>query len=144
MMSLAAFDIDVVQSSGTLVYELDADFWQLFENNLIEKGQVTATVGINKSPRNIQFLFNIQGEVALVCDRSLESFDYPIQVEKKVDFKLGHENKELGVDLYMIAEHTFTLNIAQHLYDFVSLAIPMKKTHPRFGDMNDYFLSFEE
>lgn len=143
-MSLAAFDIDIAQSSEELVYELGADFWPLFENNLVEKGHLTATVSINKLPRNIQLLFNIQGEVSLVCDRSLEAFDYPIQVDKKVDFKLGYENKELGVDSYIITEHTCTLNIAQHLYDFVSLAIPMKKIHPRFEDVNDTLSSFGE
>lgn len=137
MMSLKAFDIDLVQPSGEWVYELGEEFWKLFENSLIEKGQLTVTVNSNKSPRNLQLLFNIQGEVELVCDRSLETFNYPVHVEKTVNLKPGPENKELDVDLYMIEEHTSVINIAQHLYDFVSLAIPMKKIHPRFGVMNE-------
>ena len=136
-MSLAAFDIDIAQPDEVLVYELGADFWELFEDSLVEKGKLTAKVSINKSPRSLQLLFDIQGAVALVCDRSLEVFDYPIQVEKKVDFKWGHETKELDTDLYMIETHAATLNIAQHLYDFVSLAIPMKKIHPGHSAIND-------
>ncbi|MEL6607043.1 MAG: DUF177 domain-containing protein [Bacteroidota bacterium] len=137
MASLSAFDIDIVQPSELLVYELNTDFWKLFEDSLVEKGKLTAIVSINRSAGSFQLLFNIQGDVTLVCDRSLEVFDYPIQVEKKVDFKWGHENKELDVDSYMIEAHLSTLNIAQHLYDFVNLAIPMKKVHPHYRVMND-------
>ena len=143
MMSLAIFDIDTTQPSGELVYELGEDFWGLFEGSLIEKGQLTVTVSLRKAPRNLQLLFDIQGKVELVCDRTLEVFDYPIQVEKKMDFKWGHEDRELDLDLYMIEEHASSLNIAQHLYDFVSLAIPMKKIHPRFEDIGNNFLSSE-
>ena len=128
-VSLKAFDIDLIQSDGVLVYKLETDFWKLFESSLIEKGTLTATVSVIKSSRSIRLLFTIQGKVLLVCDRSLEAFDYPIQLEKAVDFKWGHENKELDADLYMLEEHACTLNIAQHLYDFISLAIPMKKIH---------------
>jgi len=137
MASLSAFDIDIVQPSELLVYELNTDFWKLFEDSLVEKGKLTAIVSINRSAGSFQLLFNIQGDVTLVCDRSLEVFDYPIQVEKKVDFKWGHEYKELDVDSYMIEAHLSTLNIAQHLYDFVNLAIPMKKVHPHYRVMND-------
>lgn len=135
-MSLKAFDIDLIQPDKVLVYELDTDFWKIFENSLVEKGKLTATVSVTKSPRSIRLLFTIQGKVVLVCDRSLEVFDYPVQIEKAVDFKWGHENKELDMDLYMLEEHASILNIAQHLYDFISLAIPMKKIHPRYSTMS--------
>ena len=137
MTSLSAFDIDIVQPHELLVYELDTSFWELFEDSLVEKGKLTATVSIKQATGSLQLLFNIQGEVTLVCDRSLEVFEYPIQVEEQVNFKWGHENKELGVDAYMLEENTSTLNIAQHLYDFVSLAIPMKKIHPQYQAMSD-------
>ena len=137
MVALEAFDVDIVQPSGILTYELEAAFFGLFENSLLERGKLTAKVRVNKPPTNIQLLFSIKGGVELVCDRSLEPFDYPIQLEKKVDFKLGHEHKELDENLYMIEQHAPTINIAQHLYDFVSLAIPMKKIHPKLEVISD-------
>ena len=136
-MSLEVFDVDIARPSGVRVYELGESFWRLFEHSFVEKGQLTATVSTHKLPSSIQLLFNIQGEVVLVCDRSLEVFDYPIHVEKKVDFKWGHENKELEEDVYMIDQHADTINIAQHLYDFICLAIPMKKIHPQHSVMNE-------
>jgi uncharacterized metal-binding protein YceD (DUF177 family) len=62
----------------------------------------------------------------------LETFFYPVNIEKEVSFRLGHENKELTTELYMLEHKTAIINIAQHIYDFVSLEVPMKKLHPRF------------
>jgi uncharacterized protein len=135
MVSLQTFEVDIIQPRGVLTYELGATFFGLFENSLLEKGTLTTTVRVNRKPSNIQLLFSILGTVALVCDRSLEVFDYPIHIEKEVNFKLGHKNQELAAELYMLERQTSTINIAQHVYDFVSLEVPMKKLHPRL--LND-------
>ena len=130
MVPLAAFDVDIVQPNRVLTYELAGSFFALFEHSLLDQGQLTATVQVNKTANHLQLLFNITGHVVLQCDRTLAPFDYPIQLAQEVNFQLGPENKELDVDLYMITPNTTTINIAQHLYDFISLAVPMKKIHP--------------
>jgi uncharacterized metal-binding protein YceD (DUF177 family) len=134
-MRLQELAIDIPrQSTGSneLSYQLDKGFFQLFENALVENGQLVVNVKLDKSSRHIQLLFEIEGELELICDRSLEQFGYPIFIERTVYFKLGHESKELDVDLYMIEETSSTINLAQHIYDFVTLAVPMKRLHPRF------------
>ncbi len=118
--------------SNEVTYQLDKGFFQLFENSLLEEGELVVQVKLDKSSRHIQLLFEIQGEVSLICDRSLEQFSYPISIERMVYFKLGHENKELDLDVYMIEESSSMIHLAQHMYDFVTLAVPMKKIHPRF------------
>ena len=133
MASLEAFDVDIVQPDGVLTYDLDDTFFALFEHSLLDQGKLTTTIQIRKTSTNVQLQFGIVGQVVLTCDRSLEPFDYPIHIEREVNFKLGFENKELDVDLYVIKQHTAIINIAQHLYDFISLAIPMKKIHSQFG-----------
>ena len=82
----------------------------------------------------IQLLFSIQGEIELSCDRTLELFNYPINIERVVHFKIGDEDKELDMDLYMIERQASSIQVAQHIYDFVNLSIPMKRLHPRFAD----------
>ena len=121
-----------LHASAEVTYQLDGTFFKLFENSLLEQGQLAVKVKLDKSPRHIQLLFKIKGEVELVCDRSLEPFYYPIAIEQVVHFKLGEEDKELDLDFYMIDQQASTINLAQHIYDFVTLAIPMKKLHPRF------------
>mgnify|MGYP001801711938 CR=1 FL=1 len=132
MSTLKAFDIDITQPKAVLTYDLDDDFFALFEHSLLDQGKLTATVQLHKTWDNIQLKFSILGQVVLVCDRSLAPFHYPIHLTPVVTFVPGTESKDLEVDLYMIPQHATTLNIAQHLYDFISLAIPMKKIHPKF------------
>ncbi len=132
MVPLKAFEVNIIQPPGVLTYNLGATFFELFENSLLNKGELTVMVKVDRKRSDIQLLLNIIGAVELVCDRSLETFLYPVNIEKEVSFRLGHENKELTTELYMLEHKTAIINIAQHIYDFVSLEVPMKKLHPRF------------
>ncbi len=139
---LKTFEVDITRSSQALVYELNDGFWKLFEGSLIENGCLTAHVSVNKLSGGFNLLLEIQGYVALVCDRSLKPFHYPIHINKEVVFKIGGETKELSEDLYVIHEQTTSINIAQHLYDFICLAVPMKKIHPDLEEDVPYSMTF--
>jgi uncharacterized metal-binding protein YceD (DUF177 family) len=133
MMSFKAFEVNIIQPCTVLTYNnLGEEFFGLFEESLLKKGKLTIIVKAARKYGNIQLLFSIVGAVVLVCDRSMETFNYPIHMERNVTFKLGKENRELTADLYTIEQKNETINIAQHIYDFVSLEVPMKKLHPRF------------
>ncbi|MCG8340412.1 MAG: DUF177 domain-containing protein [Cytophagales bacterium] len=137
MKNLRKFDISIVKPNDRdeeLVYELDESFFKLLENNLLEKGTVIVKVKVDKKPTLTQLLFTIEGAVELTCDRSLEKFDYPINIGRRVIFRLGDENKELCEDMYTVSRSESTINIAQHIHDFINLSVPMKKLHPRFQE----------
>lgn len=120
-------------ATNQVAYQLDDYFFKLFEASPLEKGKLDVQVKLDKTPRHIQLTFSIQGQVELSCDRTLETFDYPINIKQTVHFKIGDESKELDVDLYMIDRQTTSIELASHIYDFISLAIPMKRLHPRFN-----------
>lgn len=85
----------------------------------------------------IQVDFSIQGSIELECDRSLEEFDFPINVERSMIYKYGDEEKELSEDVYVIEKNTQTLNVADIIFEFIGLEVPMKKLHPKFQDDED-------
>ena len=126
---------DIATTEAT--YHLDSNFFQLFEGSILDKGQLTAHIQLDKAPQHIQMHFLIQGEVELNCDRTDELFSYPIHIERTVQFKLGEENQELDVDLYMVERGASHIEIAQHIYDFVNMAVPMKRLHPRFVEEDE-------
>nr|WP_255709841.1 DUF177 domain-containing protein [Pontibacter harenae] len=80
----------------------------------------------------LTFHFDIKGHVRLICDRSLEEFDYPLDIQQVFRIRYGEEDAELDDDLWQIKSNTQSINIAQHLYDYIGLSLPMKKLHPRF------------
>jgi uncharacterized metal-binding protein YceD (DUF177 family) len=80
----------------------------------------------------LNFTFHIYGTVNLTCDRSLDQFDYKIDTTQTLHVRFGEEELELDENVLQIKHDAQKINVAQHLFDFIGLAIPMKKLHPRF------------
>ncbi|GAB3538255.1 DUF177 domain-containing protein [Pontibacter brevis] len=118
-------------------FELNDSFFDLFGKDIILGGNLIAHVELDKTESMLSFLMDIKGHVRLICDRSLDEFDYPIDEQGTFRIKYGEENAELDDDLWQITPNTQSINIAQHLYDYIGLAVPMKKLHPRFEEETD-------
>jgi uncharacterized protein len=118
-------------------FELGPDFFALFEQPLVHEGQLHAEVDLLKTERLLTLDFHITGTVRLVCDRSLDEFDQPLNIEEQLLVRFGDENKELDDNVLQITPDTQMLPLAQHLYDYIGLALPMKKLHPRFQNEPD-------
>jgi uncharacterized metal-binding protein YceD (DUF177 family) len=76
--------------------------------------------------------FQIQGNAGLICDRSLEPFDYPMEIDRTIRFKYGQEEKELSDEIVLISRDRSSLDIGQYLYELIGVTIPMKRLHPKF------------
>jgi len=113
---------------------LDDAFVQAYGNGYLPSGQFNAEVILDKHETFIEANFKITGMAHLLCDRSSEPFDFPLHVEKKVLFKYGEEEQELTDEITIISRERFSLDVGQLLYEFISLAIPIKKLHPRYEE----------
>ncbi len=140
MKKLKEYEINIAKlSNKTHQYEFDMDdsFFDLFSGEIIQGGKLHADVELEKTETLLTLHFDIKGTVRLTCDRSLEEFDEPVDVQETFRMKFGPEDKELNEDLWQIATETQQINVAQHLYDFIGLSLPMKKLHPRFRTDED-------
>ena len=115
-------------------YDLGSEFLKKYDAGLVSEGSFKAQVDLDKRETFLDANFSIKGSVKLVCDRSLDEFDYPIDVSPKIIFKYGDEDKEISEDVVMIHHGTESLELGKFIYEFIALAIPMKKLHPRFED----------
>lgn len=111
---------------------LDDAFVQAYGKGYLPNGQFQAVALLDKHETFIEANFKISGEAHLICDRSLEPFNFPIDIEKKILFKYGEEEQELTDEITIISRERATLDVGQLMYEFISLAIPIKKLHPRF------------
>ncbi len=113
-------------------FEIKDEFFELFDNELVSKGNLAIDVSLTKTETMIEMVLHIQGSIELECDRSLDRFDFPIDSHRKMIYRLGEETQELSDELMVIPRDSQTINIASLLFEFVGLEIPMKKLHPRF------------
>ncbi|MFC3414881.1 YceD family protein [Algoriphagus hitonicola] len=143
MKFLRGFDIEVIKFTEG-IHEIDfqiddAFLGQFEENELAQKGKLTARVKMNKGANLIEMQFHIEGTIRLTCDRSLEEFDFPLEVDEEIIFKYGPEEKEIDENIIMITRDTPKVNVAQLIYEFILLAIPAKKIHPDYqNELDEY------
>ncbi|MEH0155607.1 DUF177 domain-containing protein [Limibacter armeniacum] len=129
-----AYSIDIYNLSEGKKYEfsfhVDNSLFEMFSSNLAEAIDADVEVLLSKGATTIQVDLKIKGETTLICDRSLDSFNHPIEVEERIYFKFGDHFEELDDNLIMIPENELSLDLSQALYDIISLEIPIKKIHP--------------
>ena len=113
-------------------FEGGDDFFVALEQDLISKGNFKANVVLDKNETMIQMVYKIVGSVELTCDRSLDTFDFPIDITQRLILKFSDHTEEITDELILIDRNTQYINVAQDIYEFIGLQIPMKKLHPRF------------
>lgn len=136
-MEFKDFNIEVYGLSNKLhqfEFSVDDSFFAKFENSLIHHGKAGILVDLNKTETFIEMKFNINGSYELTCDRSLRPFEQDFTCAEKVLFKYGEEEKALDDDIFIITKGTQRLNIAQFIYEFISITVPMKKIHPDYEE----------
>lgn len=132
---LNTYKIDIFRlENKQYVHEFEGndDFFEALDQELIQKGNFKATVVLNKNETMIQMVYNITGSVELTCDRSLDLFDFPVDITQKMILKFSDHNEEITEELMLIDRNTQYINVAQDIFDFIGLQIPIKKLHPRF------------
>ncbi len=137
---MKAYHVDIVGLSNTAHgydFELGAAFFEAYGKGGSEGGAFRAHLVLDKRETFIDALFTITGNAALVCDRSLEPFDFPVDVQAKMVFKYGEEPGEVNEELTIIAYDQASLDVGQLMYEYILLALPMKRLHPRFAHENE-------
>ncbi len=137
MNLLKNYDIDISKlnlGQHDFRFQVDDAFFELFDYSLIDHGSLSVNIQLEKKTSFISLTFRINGVIELICDRSLDRFDYGLDIEKDIVLKYGDEASELTDEVEIIPFNVQKVNVAKFIYEFVSVEIPMKKLHPRFKD----------
>lgn len=134
---MGAYRVNIIGLSNkahTFDFTIGDEFFKQYGTEILQGGDFEAKVVLDKHETFIDADFSIKGKAKLVCDRSLEPFDQPVKVHRKVMFKYGEEAAELSDEIVVITRDQATLELGQFMYEFISLEIPMKRLHPKFRD----------
>jgi uncharacterized metal-binding protein YceD (DUF177 family) len=134
---LGAYRINIIGLSNRIhhfQYEFGDEFFEQFDSKLVSEGNFHVNVALDKRETFLDADFEIRGVAKLACDRTLEPFDYPIDLKRKMVFKYGDRDEEITDEITIIQRDTAWLELGQYIYEFIALAIPIKKLHPRFQE----------
>ena len=134
---LGAYSINIVGLSNKqhhFHYDFGGEFFRQYGSDVVSEGSFEVDLLLDKHETFLETEFKIKGTARLICDRSLEPFDHPIEIMRKIMFKYGDKDEEITDEIIIIQRDTATLELGQYIYEFIALAIPLKKLHPKFRD----------
>ena len=116
-------------------FQIDAAFFQHFEEALVQEGNIDLQVLFDKRPNLYIITFDFKGTIKTECDRCLEPIDLPIQNKPTLMVKLSEEGED-DADMVYVSPQTKKLNIAKYIYEYICLSVPMIKTYNCREDEN--------
>ncbi len=140
MANLRLFEIDIYNlphQEYEYQFDINDSFFAQFEDSIVTKGSLVAKVTLVKHPGTLELHFDINGTVVLTCDRSLDEYNEIIDSNERLLLKYGEENAEISDEIISITRDTHRFNVAQYIYEFIGIAIPIVKRHPRFKTEQD-------
>jgi len=140
MFTFKIFEIPDGKSSGLLQLKPESiDLGKLS----IDTGKVQ--LEFEKTAHFIRVKLNIDADIELVCDRSLDAFLYHVSMPYEILFKfdLTEEAADERGSIRTINTQRNEINIEQDVLDTILLHLPAKKLHPRFLDENGNVKEFE-
>lgn len=140
MKGLREFQIDIfglANKQHEFRFEINDKLFATHEQSLIEKAKGYCHLVLQKTETMLTLDFQIDVEVELTCDRSLEVFMHPVSLQERLLIKYGDENQSLDEEVEVIRNDTSSINIGGWIYEYITVAIPMKKLHPRYQDEAD-------
>ena len=125
--------VEIPEEHSTRVETLDAGALDLGDHEF--QGGVLS-LEFYRTLHFIKVQFEIETEVELICDRSLDPYMYPVNENYEVVFKVDvHEETE--DEKSAVRRFDFdsnTISIREEVRDTILLSLPTKKLHPRFLD----------
>lgn len=122
----------LANGSHAFDYLMHDDFFASIEQDIISKGNVFTDVLLEKTDLYIKAKFMSKGSVELICDRTLLPFNYFIETQNTLTFNFSDRNEEINEELVLIRRDTTVLEVSNYIYEFIILAIPLKKIHPDY------------
>ena len=114
-------------------FDADSKFFEQFEGSLVDKGKASIDVQIEKRSTFIKIHLNIFGWVELICDRCLEPYKQEIANEAELFVKFGEETNDEDENIIWVLPEEHSINLAQPIYEYISLSIPLRHIHPKKG-----------
>ena len=141
--------IGLAQGGTQFNWRADGKFFGNSGNSEIIDADLEVDVHVEQASRFFGVAATVTGWVKVLCDRCLEELELPVSTGFALSVKFG-ENAETADagdrEIVMIPEGSSELDLAQFVYDYTCISLPMRRVHPE-GECNPdalRYLSSEE
>lgn len=114
----------------TYSFTLNDEFFEEWKNDEIRGGEVKIEAKMERLEHILMLDFILEGEVTTMCDRCLGDLRVPIEGEEHLCVRFSDTETTDDEDVVVLPESAFEIDLAQWLYEYVAVRIPMQHIHP--------------
>ncbi|MCI4669347.1 MAG: DUF177 domain-containing protein [Bacteroidia bacterium] len=127
---LKEYSLDVARvksGKSQLSYKIEGKFFEKFEKSQVKEGDVDITLDIEKNQSHLDVKFKMEGWVYLPCDRCGEDYRQEIKNDNRIIFSFSSREADEETEVVVIEREEDQLSLIQEFYDFIHLALPMRR-----------------
>ena len=117
-------------------YQVGSQFFASFEHSPIKEAKLQVNMRLEKKPSLYVLEFDFSGTVRTNCDRCLAEIDLPIAGKDRLLVKVSEKTESEDPEVVYLHPEAQKLEVAEYIYEFVILAIPMIKVYDCEGAEN--------
>ena len=124
----------------TARWNVSTEFFEEFENQQVRSAELEVQVTARKTGASVDVDLDIRGTLTVPCDRCLEDVSMPVDSSPRLKVRFGQQpagdaEEEDGRELVWIPEGESQVDLAQTIYDYSCLSLPIQCCH-REGECN--------
>ena len=114
-------------------FQIDNAFFEHFEASPIQKADLKVDFYFDKQSGMYVLIFEVDGKVSVECDRCLAEFEMPIKSSNTLIAKFDASEAD-DADIIHIPKSEVVINVAEFIYEFIVLSVPIMKKHEDAGE----------
>jgi uncharacterized metal-binding protein YceD (DUF177 family) len=134
---LKTYQIDLKSFSPAMNYQFDYvlgdDFFESVDGPEVRQGNLNVSLSVVHASSVFELNFHIDGVVTVTCDRCLDDVEIPVETRNRLIVTFGETYAEMSDEHIVISEDEGFINVAWYMYQFIALAIPIKRVHELGG-----------
>jgi uncharacterized metal-binding protein YceD (DUF177 family) len=127
--------VGLKQGVHEFAFEIGNKFFESIEYSIIEKGQVTVKLALDKKETMLVGDFSLHGTVESSCARCTEPVDSKVEGEFQLVYKFDNKPSE-DESLVIVYPEEFEIDVKASILEFISVSLPSRTVHEE-GDCNE-------
>jgi len=128
-------------------WTIDDSFFDAFDMSEIVQASISVALTMVKHSDFIELNFALNGWATVSCDRCLDPLKVEIASEPRMFVRFGKhagEDDESDDDVIVLPYGEDSIDMAQYLYEYAHLSLPMRRVHPENGCNQEMLSKLEE
>jgi uncharacterized protein len=115
-------------------FSLDDSFFEHFNTDELEGGNVHVTAEMDKKENRMTFVFRYSGFLKVTCDRCIDIFEMPVAFDGTLHVRFDGMTGDKDDDVIFLEPNEHKLNLGNYFIESLRLSLPLKRIHPENQD----------